>query len=132
VQLETFRGWAGRSSDINYYLNSHHIDIHNWFAGHAARPVLVSALAAAGVAEGVVGRPCEDTITLSARWEARDGGGVGTAVYTASWIAPKVGAAGAPGRGLAHESSGMPAAPAPSVICGANRGLSARRWRRKW
>ncbi|KIY97761.1 hypothetical protein MNEG_10200, partial [Monoraphidium neglectum] len=89
VQLETFRGWAGRSSDINYYLNSHHIDIHNWFAGHAARPVLVSALAAAGVAEGVVGRPCEDTITLSARWEARDGGGVGTAVYTASWIAPK-------------------------------------------
>lgn len=24
-QLETFRSWAGKSSDISYYLNSHHI-----------------------------------------------------------------------------------------------------------
>ncbi|GBF95493.1 D-galacturonic acid reductase [Raphidocelis subcapitata] len=89
VQLETFRGWAGRSSDINYYLNSHHIDIHNWMAGHAARPERVVALAAAGVAEGMLGRPCEDTITLSVQWRALEGGAVGTAVYTASWIAPK-------------------------------------------
>jgi hypothetical protein len=92
VQLETFRGWAGKSSDINYYLNSHHIDIHNWMAGAAARPVAVTALAASGVAEGIVGRPCEDTITLSTKWVAKEGGAVGTAVYTASWIAPKVGA----------------------------------------
>ncbi|KAI8475160.1 MAG: hypothetical protein J3K34DRAFT_405520 [Monoraphidium minutum] len=90
VQLETFRSWAGLSSDINYYLNSHHIDIHNWLAGHAARPVSVTALAAAGAAERVLGRPCEDTITLSSKWAATDGSGaVGTAVYTASWIAPK-------------------------------------------
>jgi D-galacturonate reductase len=90
VQLDTFKAWAGLSSDINYYLNSHHIDIHNWMAGHAARPVLVSALAATGVAERKLGRSCEDTITLSTRWRAEDGGSEGTAVYTASWIAPKV------------------------------------------
>merc|ERR1712060_1025847 len=27
-QLETFKAWAGKSSDISYYLNSHHIDYH--------------------------------------------------------------------------------------------------------
>ncbi|KAJ3515127.1 hypothetical protein NM208_g15003 [Fusarium decemcellulare] len=26
-QLETFKAWAGKESDISYYLNSHHIDI---------------------------------------------------------------------------------------------------------
>ena len=29
-QLETFRSWAGKSSDISYYLNSHHIDFCAW------------------------------------------------------------------------------------------------------
>ena len=29
-QLETFRAWAGKNSDISYYLNSHHIDFHVW------------------------------------------------------------------------------------------------------
>ena len=44
-QLDTFRAWAGKSSDISYYLNSHHIDFHEWTqqrAGHvgmASRPV---------------------------------------------------------------------------------------------
>lgn len=28
IQLQTFRAWAGLSSDISYYLNSHHIDFH--------------------------------------------------------------------------------------------------------
>merc|ERR1712014_190085 len=28
-QLETFKAWAGKSSDISYYLNSHHIDYHD-------------------------------------------------------------------------------------------------------
>lgn len=28
IQLQTFRAWAGISSDISYYLNSHHIDFH--------------------------------------------------------------------------------------------------------
>jgi len=29
-QLATFRAWAGKSSDISYYLNSHHIDFLCW------------------------------------------------------------------------------------------------------
>lgn len=29
-QLETFKAWAGLGSDISYYLNSHHIDLHVW------------------------------------------------------------------------------------------------------
>ena len=28
LQLSTFKAWAGLSSDISYYLNSHHIDFH--------------------------------------------------------------------------------------------------------
>lgn len=28
MQLETFKAWAGKASDISYYLNSHHIDFH--------------------------------------------------------------------------------------------------------
>eukprot|EP00882_Tetradesmus_deserticola_P003525 GHRQ01003730.1.p1 GENE.GHRQ01003730.1~~GHRQ01003730.1.p1 ORF type:complete len:435 (+),score=181.80 GHRQ01003730.1:307-1611(+) len=88
-QLDTFRAWAGKSSDINFYLNSHHIDIHNWFVSHMAHPTRVTALAATGVAVAKLERPCEDTITLSCQWANRDGSGTGTAVYTSSWIAPK-------------------------------------------
>ena len=29
-QLDTFKSWAGRSSDISYYLNSHHVDFCEW------------------------------------------------------------------------------------------------------
>jgi len=29
-QLETFKAWAGKSSDISFYLNSHHIDFSEW------------------------------------------------------------------------------------------------------
>jgi hypothetical protein len=32
-QLQTFKDWAGKSSDISYYLNSHHIDFHEWIVG---------------------------------------------------------------------------------------------------
>eukprot|EP00879_Flechtneria_rotunda_P032041 GHRR01035190.1.p1 GENE.GHRR01035190.1~~GHRR01035190.1.p1 ORF type:complete len:274 (+),score=103.00 GHRR01035190.1:243-1064(+) len=70
-QLDTFRAWAGKSSDINYYLNSHHIDIHNWLVGHAAHPTRVTAMASTGVAEVRLERPCEDTITLSTQWSNR-------------------------------------------------------------
>lgn len=88
-QLDTFRSWAGLSSDINYYLNSHHIDIHNWFVAHSSHPTRVTALAATGVASAKLERACEDTITLSTHWANREGGSTGTAIYTASWIAPK-------------------------------------------
>lgn len=88
-QLDTFRAWAGKSSDINYYLNSHHIDVHNWMVSHMSHPTKVTALAATGVADSKLGRPCEDTITLSVQWSNRHSSSTGTAIYTASWIAPK-------------------------------------------
>jgi D-galacturonate reductase len=52
-QLETFRAWAGRSSDISYYLNSHHVDFNLWAVGSAARPLRVRASASDGVARGM-------------------------------------------------------------------------------
>jgi D-galacturonate reductase len=36
-QLETFKAWAGKSSDISYYLNSHHVDFHEWAVGEVPR-----------------------------------------------------------------------------------------------
>ncbi len=87
-QLDTFRAWAGKSSDISYYLNAHHIDFHAWAAGDFARPVQVHASAATGVAQAL-DMPTEDVITLTVDWENGRSGARGTAVYTASWIAPK-------------------------------------------
>ena len=117
-QLETFKSWAGKSSDISYYLNSHHIDFHEWCMGERSRPISVTAIASYGVAKATYGIDCEDTITLTVSWEnlslstttsststAASTSGVepaaklariednshnstGTAVYTSSWIAP--------------------------------------------
>ena len=87
TQLDTFRAWAGKSSDISYYLNAHHIDFHAWSVASFARPLRVHASAATGVAHGM-GMPTEDAITLTVDWE-NTSGGRGTGVYTASWIAPK-------------------------------------------
>ena len=87
TQLDTFRAWAGKSSDISYYLNAHHIDFHAWAVAKFARPVRVYASAATGVAQGM-SIPAEDTITLTVDWQ-NAGGARGTGVYTASWIAPK-------------------------------------------
>jgi len=87
TQLETFRAWAGKSSDISYYLNAHHIDFHAWAAGGFARPERVRASAATGYAQAQ-GLPTEDTITLTVDWRNLQSGNRGTAVYTASWIAP--------------------------------------------
>jgi D-galacturonate reductase len=89
-QLDTFRAWAGKSSDISYYLNSHHIDFHEWCMGHKARPIRVVGMASTGVAKEQFQIDCEDTITLTVQWENLDGSGLGTAVYTSSWVAPKV------------------------------------------
>ena len=87
TQLDTFRAWAGKSSDISYYLNAHHIDFHAWAVAKFARPLRVFASAATGVAQGM-NIPTEDTITLTVDWE-NTSGGRGTGVYTASWVAPK-------------------------------------------
>lgn len=87
-QLDTFRAWAGKSSDISYYLNSHHIDFHVWACSHFAKPICVRGLASTGVAHAL-GIQTEDTITLTVDWENLVSKNRGVAIYTASWIAPK-------------------------------------------
>lgn len=88
IQLATFKAWAGISSDISYYLNSHHIDFHEWVMEGRARPIRVVGLGATGVASKELGRPCEDTISLHVTWENLPSGNIGIASYTSSWIAP--------------------------------------------
>lgn len=90
LQLETFKAWAGIDSDISYYLNSHHVDIHCWIVNGRFRPVRVTASAAAGVAKDMGCDPrTEDTITLLVDWVSNtDDSKRGTGVYTASWAAP--------------------------------------------
>lgn len=86
-QLETFRLWAGKRSDISYYLNAHHVDFHVWSVADRARPVAVYASRATGYAQSQ-NIETEDTISLHATWENTSSGNLGTAMYTASWIAP--------------------------------------------
>jgi len=87
-QLETFKAWAGKSSDISFYLNSHHIDFSEWTLEGIARPVRVTATPSTGVAHSK-GMETEDSITLTVQWENFEGGTLGCAVYTSSWVAPK-------------------------------------------
>ncbi|MCJ1307309.1 hypothetical protein MMC25_000955 [Agyrium rufum] len=88
-QLETFKAWAGKDSDISYYLNSHHVDIcESMVPGW--RPVKVTANGSRGTAEslGCV-EGTEDTISLLVNWEKiEEPGKTATGVYTASWTAP--------------------------------------------
>ena len=88
-QLETFKAWAGKESDISYYLNSHHIDIcesmvPDW------QPVRVTASGSRGTAEGLgCVKGTEDTISLLVVWAKKgEPEKVATGVYTASWTAP--------------------------------------------
>ena len=87
-QLTTFKAWAGKSSDISCYLNSHHIDFNVWACGHRARPTVVRGSAATGVAHSQ-NMQTEDTITLTVDWINNDSGNQAIAIYTASWIAPR-------------------------------------------
>jgi D-galacturonate reductase len=115
-QLHTFRAWAGISSDISYYLNSHHIDWSEWTLHGIARPVRVTATSSTGVAY-TKGMDTEDSITLTVQWEnlnpstttnpdessSTDNNSnttstspkiipkksYGCAIYTSSWVAPK-------------------------------------------
>ncbi|ORY74032.1 D-galacturonic acid reductase [Leucosporidium creatinivorum] len=93
TQLETFAAWAGKDSDISYYLNSHHIDVHAWYLEGIAgnwRPTRVTASASTGTATSLgIADGCEDSISLLVDWESADDlSKRGTAVYTASWTAP--------------------------------------------
>mmetsp|Transcript_14333 Transcript_14333/g.21868 ORF Transcript_14333/g.21868 Transcript_14333/m.21868 type:complete len:423 (+) Transcript_14333:73-1341(+) len=87
-QLDTFKAWAGKSSDISYYLNSHHVDFSEWTLAGRARPIRVVASASNGVALGK-DMPTEDSITLTVTWKNLASGNMGTAIYTSSWVAPK-------------------------------------------
>ncbi len=89
-QLETFKAWAGKESDISYYLNSHHVDICEWMVRDAGwRPASVRASASVGIAESVgCAKGTEDTITLLVDWVRRTDDKRATGIYTASWTAP--------------------------------------------
>nr|POF17362.1 udp-n-acetylglucosamine 3-dehydrogenase [Quercus suber] len=89
-QLETFKAWAGKDSDISYYLNSHHIDVCESMVP-TYRPVKVTASASTGIATDLGCVPeTEDTITLLVDWQKKDGSNRrATGVYTASWTAPQ-------------------------------------------
>jgi D-galacturonate reductase len=88
IQLDTFKAWAGKSSDISYYLNSHHVDYCEWVMQGRGRPLRVTAAAATGVAVVRLGRPCEDTISLTVNWENLPSRNVAIATFVASWVAP--------------------------------------------
>lgn len=89
-QLETFKSWAGKDSDISYYLNSHHIDI-NASMGPDYKPTRVTASGSKGTAVDLGCVPeTEDTISLLVQWQRKnDSSKIATAVYTASWTAPQ-------------------------------------------
>ena len=87
-QLDTFKAWAGKSSDISYYLNSHHIDFSEWTLAGIAIPVRVTGTSSSGVAHSK-GMKTEDSITLTVQWENINDKTLGCAVYTSSWVAPK-------------------------------------------
>jgi D-galacturonate reductase len=87
-QLDSFKSWAGKSSDISYYLNAHHLDFLCHSLTGKARPLMVTAMASNGVAQSK-SLDTEDSITLTSSWENMESKTTGTAVCTASWIAPK-------------------------------------------
>ena len=89
-QLETFKAWAGKDSDISYYLNSHHIDVHaSMVLANGWVPSTVMASGGTGIAESMgCQKGTEDVISLLVTWTHKQSGRVGTAVYTASWTAP--------------------------------------------
>ena len=90
-QLETFSAWAGRESDISYYLNSHHVDVCESMVRDAGwKPVRVSASGSKGIAEGLgCMKDTEDTISLLVTWQRDSDSKVATSVHTASWTAPQ-------------------------------------------
>jgi len=91
-QLETFKAWAGKDSDISYYLNSHHIDYCECIVQELGyKPVKVSASGSKGVATSLGCDPnTEDTISLLVHWvKTSDPTKRATAVYTSSWTAPQ-------------------------------------------
>eukprot|EP01047_Picozoa_sp_COSAG01_P009899 COSAG01_NODE_413_length_17368_cov_15.823672_10_plen_347_part_00 len=67
------------AQDISYYLNSHHVDFHEWCLLGKARPTTVTAIASTGVAKSK-GIDTEDTITLTVQWKNLADGTLASAV----------------------------------------------------
>ncbi|CAO1613978.1 unnamed protein product [Sympodiomycopsis kandeliae] len=90
-QLKTFAAWAGKDSDISYYLNSHHIDIFDWFTKDVLRPVKVTASASYGIAESLgCQNGTEDLISLLVEFQhLHDTSKKVTGIFVASWTAPE-------------------------------------------
>jgi D-galacturonate reductase len=92
-QLQTFAAWAGRSSDISYYLNSHHVDV---LLGMALPQGLLPTTVAAVGARGVASRELpsapstiEDAITLTICLRDEATGRAASGVLTSCWTAPR-------------------------------------------
>ena len=87
------QAWAGKSSDISYYLNSHHVDFHEWCCSgiEGAAGTSDCAYLPQDVAQAKLGRPLRTTrgITLSVQWRTLATNALGHALYTSSWVAPK-------------------------------------------
>jgi len=91
-QLNTFKGWKwgpDASSDISYYLNSHHVDFLCWIVGDRARPIQVIGTVCTGIAKSEpYSIDTQDTITLTVIWENIASKNKATSVHTASWVSP--------------------------------------------
>lgn len=87
-QLLTFKQWAGQSSDISYYLNSHHIDILCTILTGKADPVSVYASKSVGIGKQLIERELEDTISLTVQWQNQRSFTEAHSIHTSSWIAP--------------------------------------------
>jgi len=98
-QLSTFSSWINdKSTDISYYLNSHHIDfLCNALTANKlhAKPISVFASASRGLANTFLAEQhpaptaydVDDSITLTVSFLDQQGH-IGTAVFTSCWTAP--------------------------------------------
>ena len=118
-QLQTFRSWAGRSSDISYYLNAHHIDFNVW-------SVVAHCPAAVGHGAGVDRRrQSRRASTPKIRSRSACNGKTSRA---ARWPRRSTRPAGSRRRATSTRSSGFTTS-ARRAKCKSIRPIAATRWR---
>jgi D-galacturonate reductase len=86
-QARHYQSRGASSTDVSFYLNSHHVDFHAWLMGNRSIPLTITAHGSRGVLEQRYGFNTPDTIILLAKWQDQQTGAVGHGSYTASWIA---------------------------------------------
>ena len=69
-------------------IQCHHIDILCEMVKDRYKPVTAHAMNSNGEGCRIVGRPVDDTITLSVKWRSLSAESVGHSIHTASWTAP--------------------------------------------